>query len=232
MRLLAIESSTAWLSVCAFETGVRAVLRERTGVAASERVLGFVDRALGEAGWTLRELDGIAYGSGPGAFTGLRIACGIVQGLAAGTGLPVAGVSSFAAVAEAAWTRHGVTRVLVCLDARMHEVYFAACERGAGGWDTVGAPAVGSAADAMRAIEHGPDWFGAGDGFAVAPELAASLGLAGIDAAIVPDAIHVGALAAASFAAGGGRPALEAQPFYVRQRVALTEAERAAGARL
>lgn len=238
MKLLAIEGSTAWLSVCAYDGRAIAIARERSLANASARILELVERTLGEARWALDELDGIAYGSGPGAFTGLRVVCGAVQGLALGAGLLVAGVPSLAALAQAAWRRHGATRVFACLDARMHEVYAGAYRRNAGDWliesePVVAAPGHLAAPPSLAARPSGePGWFGAGDGFAVAPALVAQLGLAGVDATIVPDAAHVAELAAPTFAAGGGRPAGDAQPYYVRHRVALTEAERAAGASL
>lgn len=235
MKLLAIEGSTAWLSVCAYDARdgrAIAIERERSGANASARILEFVQRTLEQAGWTLDDLDGVAFGSGPGAFTGLRVVCGVVQGLALGSGLPVAGVPSFVAVAQAAWRAHGVTRVVACLDARMHEVYVAACRRRDGDWMVEAEPAVARPDDVALHGVASPGGFGAGDGFAVAPSLATRLGLTGVDATIVPDAVDVAALAAPAFAAGRGRPAGDAQPLYVRHRVALTEAERAAGARM
>jgi tRNA threonylcarbamoyladenosine biosynthesis protein TsaB len=231
MKLLAIEGSTAWLSVCAYDGQPVATARERSGANASERILEFVQRALAEARWRLDELDGIAYGSGPGAFTGLRVVCGAVQGLALGAGLPVTGVPSLLAMAQAAWRRHDATRVIACLDARMHEVYLGAYRRVDGDWLIEVEPTVARPADVAAPALGTAGWFGAGDGFAAAPTLAARLAPAGVDAAIVPEAVHVAELAMPKFAAGGGRPADEAQPLYVRHRVALTEAERAAGAR-
>lgn len=232
MKVLAIEGSTASLSVCAYDGSAIAIARERSGSNASARILEFVERTLAEAHWNLGELDGIAYGSGPGAFTGLRVVCGAVQGLAFGAGLPVAGVPSLLAMAQEAWRRHAATRVVACLDARMHEVYVGAYRRGEDGWLTEIEPTVASPADVAAPASGTAGWFGAGDGFAAAPALAARLAPAGVDAAIVPDAVHVAELAVPKFAAGRGRLAEEAQPLYVRHRVALTEAERAAGARL
>ncbi|MGH8802794.1 MAG: tRNA (adenosine(37)-N6)-threonylcarbamoyltransferase complex dimerization subunit type 1 TsaB [Casimicrobiaceae bacterium] len=259
MRLLAIEGSTEWLSVCTYDDRVHALLRERAGMTASARILDFIRQALEQSGWKLHDLDGIAFGSGPGAFTGLRVVCGVVQGLASGAGLPVVGVSGLAAMAQAAWRQHRMPRVLACLDARMREVYVGAYLRGAGGWRILTEPAVMSPGEVMLPFSgssdtdsphpgsvvegpglasaqfddpHGSRWFGAGSGFAVDPKLATRLALDRVDASIVPDAVHVAALAAPAFAAGDGRPAADAQPLYVRHRVALTEAERATGARL
>lgn len=230
MRLLAIECSAGWLSVCAFDGGARAVRREHAGAGASALILGFVRAVLLDAGWALRDLDGIAYGSGPGAFTGLRLACGTVQGLARGAALPVAGVPSLEAIAQAAWHRHGVDQVLACVDARMREVYYGAYRRAGAGWRCVAEPAVGSSSGVMLPASNRHGWFGAGDGFAIDAGLAARLAFASVDASIVPDAVHVAELAAPVFASGGGASADKAQPLYVRHRIALTAAERAMGA--
>ncbi|MGE5088492.1 MAG: tRNA (adenosine(37)-N6)-threonylcarbamoyltransferase complex dimerization subunit type 1 TsaB [Candidatus Levyibacteriota bacterium] len=230
MRIVAIDSSTDWLSVCASDGSLAVALREKAGTASSERVLPLVGQALAEAGWTLAELGGIAYGAGPGSFTGIRIACGVAQGLALGAGLPVFGVPTLQAVAHACWRAHGARRVLACLDARMREVYVASYLREGDAWRLASGPAV-CKPEALGPPAAGP-WQGAGDGYAAYPELAERLGLAAADPAIAPDAASIAELALPRFAAGEGLPADQAQPLYVRQRVALTTVERAAGLRL
>ncbi len=229
MRVLAIESSTDVLSVAAGGDGPVAGRAERAGQAHSERALPLVDEVLGELGWTLADVDGIAFGAGPGSFTGVRIACGVAQGLALGTGRPVVPVGTLEALAEEAHAAHRATRVAACLDARMHEVYVAAFERVGTAWHAVAAPAVLKPGDV--AFPPGR-WFGAGDGFAVDPALAASAALEAVDAALVPTARAVLRLGRARLARGEGGAAEHALPLYVRHRVALTSAERAAGARL
>lgn len=230
MRIVAVDSSTDWLSVCAFDGHDAIAFRERAGMASSERMLPLLRQALDEAGWTLAELDGIAYGAGPGSFTGIRIACGVVQGLALGAALPVVGVPTLHAVAHACWRARGAQRVLACLDARMREIYAASYLREGDGWRLGSGPIV-CKPDDLRLPDPGP-WHGAGDGFAAYPQLAAGLGLSAADPAILPDAQAIAELALPRFAAGEGLPAAEAQPLYVRQRVALTTVERAAGLRL
>src|SRR5215831_9504859 len=108
----------------------------------------------------------LAFGAGPGSFTGLRIACGVAQGLAFGAGLPVVGVASLEAMAESAHAMHGWRRVAAALDARMHEVYFAAYEREGTRWRTEVDACVVAPADVPV-----PDgrWSGAGNGFAAYP---------------------------------------------------------------
>jgi tRNA threonylcarbamoyladenosine biosynthesis protein TsaB len=172
--------------------------------------------------WNLgpEKLQAIAFGAGPGSFTGLRIACGLAQGLALARGLPVLGVSSFEAVAEEA----GAPRVVACLDARMREVYYAALEREGARWrETIGARCV-APADAPRPAGEG--WIGCGSAFAAYPDLAARLGLAASFAELHPTAAAIARLAAPRLASGEGVDAAAAAPRYLRDKVALTRDER------
>jgi len=227
---MALDTSTAWLSVAVHDGQSTTVLRERAGSTSSEHVLPLVARVLADAGSSLSALAGIAYGAGPGSFTGVRIACGVVQGLALGADLPVLGVPTLAAVAQTAWRERGWRRVLACLDARMREVYVASYVRQDNGWTRIGDARVVKP-DELALADDAP-WQGAGDGFAAYPALARRLGLVDADPTIAPDAQSVAEWAWPRLVAGEGKPASEAQPFYVRHRVALTTAERAAGLRL
>jgi tRNA threonylcarbamoyladenosine biosynthesis protein TsaB len=206
------------------------VREELAGQAHSERALVLCAELLAEAQWPLASLDGIAFGAGPGSFTGIRIACGLAQGLAAPDGLPVVPVPTLAALAQSAWTQSGQARVLACLDARMREVYVGAYAREGDGWREEAAPAV-LAPDRVVA-PAGAAWFGAGNGFGAYPMLAARLGLAAADDALRPTARAIGELALPRLAAGEAVDASAALPLYVRHRVALTTAERDAGERL
>lgn len=228
MRLLAIDSSTDTLSVACGDGRTFAVRDERAGPAHAERALPRVREVLAECGWTLGSLDAIAFGAGPGAFTGVRIACGIAQGLALGSGVGVVPVGTLEALAQEAWRAHGATSVVACLDARMREVYVASYRRDGEGWRTGSAPVV-VPPDAVTADAAS---FGAGDGFAIYPALAARLGLTRFDAALRPTARAIGELAAGAVRRGEAVAARDAQPHYVRHRVALTAGERAVGERL
>jgi len=233
MRLLAIDTSTEWCSVAVGDGTAWRQYDEHVGHAHSERVLPMVDAALAAAQWALRDLDGLAFGAGPGSFTGIRIGCGVVQGLALGAGLPVVGVPSLAAIAHAAWRAYGWDRVIACVDARMREIYVAAYGREGHGWRDVRAPAVmPPASAATMGLDDDGGWRGAGNGFAAYPELATLLGLSAVDWAARPEARAIGELALPRLEAGEGVPADAALPLYVRHRVALTTAEREAGARL
>ena len=129
VRLLAIDNSSDTLSVALRDGAATFERSAPSGVAGAERALPMVGELLAEAGVGLRDLDAIAFGAGPGAFTGVRIACGIAQGLALGADLPVVAVGTLEALAQEAWREHGATRVFACTDARMREVYVAAYER-------------------------------------------------------------------------------------------------------
>ena len=229
MRILAIDCSTEWLAVAAGDEASSIERREAAGQAHSQRALPLVNLLLSECGWKLADLHGIAFGAGPGSFTGVRIACGIAQGLALGASLPVVPVATLEALAQTAWRMHGEERVVACLDARMQEVYVAAFEREASAWREVVAPMVRKPDDVV--IAPGA-WFGAGEGFATYPALPKRLSLHGLDATILPTASAILELALPRIAAGLGVDAAHALPLYVRHRVALTSTERAAGARL
>ena len=232
MRIIALDAST---EQCAVALGDGEVWRERVEAAGqrhSELLLPMVQELLAQEGLALSDLDGIAFGAGPGSFTGLRIACGVAQGLGLGTGLPIVGVPTLEAMAESARMRFGAMRVIAALDARMHEAYLAAYEHDGKRWRTAIEAMAVKPGDAP--LPPGDGWIGAGGGFAAYPELRARLqpALAGCHEEILPTAPAIGALAIPRFAAGEGVAARDAAPLYVRQRVALTVAERAAGSRL
>jgi tRNA threonylcarbamoyladenosine biosynthesis protein TsaB len=160
-------------------------------------------------------LDAIAFGAGPGSFTGLRIACGLAQGLAFAHGLPVLGVSTLEATAEEA----GAARVVACIDARMREVYHAALEKRHGIWHEVIAARCVAPEAAPRA--PGDDWLGAGSGFAAY----GNLGLKKVLPEVHATAAAVARLAAPRLQRGGGVDASLAVPVYLRDKVALTVEE-------
>jgi len=231
MQILAIDAST---EACAVALGDGVDWHERSELAGqrhSELLLPMIRAILVERGVTLNQVDGIAFGAGPGSFTGLRIACGVAQGLALGADLPVVGVSTLEAIAQTRRDQSGGDRIIAAIDARMQEVYVGAYERDSGHWREVVAPVVVSP-DAAP-LPEGGGWIAAGSGFAAYPAMRGRYGavISECDASIAPGATAVGKLAMPRFAAGKGLQAREAAPFYVRHRVALTIAERAAGMR-
>ena len=133
MRLLALDTATEACSAAIFRDGVVDERYEVMGRGHAGRLLPMADELLRAAGMAVTDLDAIAFGRGPGGFTGLRIAAGVAQGLAAGIGKPVLPVSDLAALAAAGARTSGAGRVLACMDARMGQVYWAAfdCSGGA-----------------------------------------------------------------------------------------------------
>lgn len=226
MRILALDTSTEYLSLALSLDGKIYVRDLHAGQTHSQRILPLLREMLTEAGIDMRDLEGIAFGAGPGSFTGLRIACGVAQGLAFGANLPVVGVSTLLAIAQSTQAE----RVIACIDARMGEVYHAAYIHTSNGWDEVSAPGVHRPED-VPAVD-GNGWTGAGSGWAAYAEpLAAAYGkqISETLPQVFPHARAIAELALPMFAAGRGKPAAEAAPLYIRNRVALKTSEREAG---
>ena len=223
MNILALDTSTEYCSVALWQDGVVVERSVLAGQRHSELLIAMLDDLLKDAGLGIKDLDGIAFGKGPGSFTGVRIACGAAQGLAFGADIPAASVCTLLALAEAS----GAGRVIAALDARMGEIYHAAYERRDDAWATVSEPCL-CKPEAAPAVP-GTDWFGAGSGFAVhGAALAARYGaaLSGADGAAVPQAAAIAALGAVQIALGRGVDAAEALPLYLRDKVALKTSER------
>lgn len=218
MKILALETSTEFCSVALWHDGDIDGVEQHVGQSHSERLLAMVAALLQRHGLRVTGLDGIAFGEGPGSFTGLRIACGVTQGLAFAAGLPVLGVGTLLAMADSTQCE----RVLCCTDARMHEIYHAAYEKRAHGWHAVHVPRVLPPGGAPPV--EGSGWLGCGAAFSVYREsLLRRYGdqLSDIDASIHPRAHEVAGLAAPRFARGEGQDAAAAAPLYVRDKVAL-----------
>ena len=133
MKLLALDTSTEACSVALQYNDQRLTLDEVCPQQHSKRILPMVQQLLAESGLALNQLDGIVFGRGPGSFTGVRIGVGVTQGLAFGADLPVFGVSTLQAMAQAAVRQHQATQVIAAIDARMAEVYLALYQQGADG---------------------------------------------------------------------------------------------------
>jgi tRNA threonylcarbamoyladenosine biosynthesis protein TsaB len=218
MRFAAIETSGDWCSVALWSGGEIASLEQHAANRHSELALPMLEELLASAGAGPAQLDAVAFGAGPGSFTGLRIACGIAQGLAFARDLPVIGVSSFEAIAE----ESGGLRVIACIDARMREVYYAALQKQDGCWREVVAAQCVAPGDALPPA--GEDWVGCGSGFAVYPEfLNASISVSRPE--VHPTAIAIAQLAGPRLAAGQGVDAALALPNYLRDKVAYTTQE-------
>lgn len=230
MRVLALETSTEYCSVALWQDGAIVERCESVGQKHSERLMPMIDSLLKESGVTMKQLDGIAFGMGPGSFTGVRIACGVTQGLALGANLPVIGVCTLEALAEAS----GHDRVIAVLDARMAEIYHAAYEKRGDDWDAASEPCLCKPEDAP--VVSGEGWFAAGSGFSVNPSASSGQALevryagqlSGVDGTVVPQAAAIAALGARRLIRGEGVDAALALPLYLRDKVAMTTAEREA----
>jgi tRNA threonylcarbamoyladenosine biosynthesis protein TsaB len=223
MNILALDTSTEYCSVALWQDGAVAERCELAGQKHSEMLVAMLDALLADAGIRIDQVDGIAFGKGPGSFTGVRIACGAAQGLALGANLAVAGVCTLEALAEAS----GKVRVIAALDARMGEIYHAAYERHDDVWKTVSEPCL--CKPELAPALPGTAWFGVGSGFAAygtALQARYDGQLHGVDGAAIPRAAAIAALGAVQFRLGQGVDAAEALPLYLRDKVALKTSER------
>ena len=226
MNILALDTSTEYCSVALWQDGAVIERCELIGQKHSEVLIEMLNELLCAADVKLTQLDGIAFGMGPGSFTGVRIACAVTQGLAFGANLPVVGVCTLQALAEAS----GQPRVIAALDARMGEIYHAVYEKHDDLWTTVSEPCLCKPEDAPLMMDE--NWFGAGSGFA-AHSAALQARYAGqlraADGTLIPQAAAIAALGAAQFKLGRGVDAAEALPLYLRDKVALKTSERKKG---
>jgi len=230
MNLLAFETSTEALSVA---LSIDGQVRERFELAPrrhAELALPWAEELLADAGVNRSQLDAIAVGRGPGAFTGVRLAIALAQGIALALDRPVVAVSTLATLAMRAEAHGGTSRVLAAIDARMGEVYSAAFELRDGDAHALGDECVG-APDSVIVPGGENDWIGVGTGFGAA-ENALSQRLASrfvsIDATQLPHASDVARLAAKAFARGEAVSAERIEPAYLRNNVALTLQEQQA----
>lgn len=224
--ILALETSTEHASV-AFLRGQQISTRESVGTQMhSQTVLALLQDLLLEADITLAQCDALAFGAGPGSFTGVRTACGLAQGLAFGANVPVVPIVSLLAMAEAARAVGAGDDIVAVLDARMGEVYWAQY-RYLDEWHTVIAPVLSKAADVKPQGQVAV----CGNGLTAYAEEFTQLGNAKLYPDVMPHAAHVARLASTSVNNGEIVHARDAQPLYLRNKVALTVKERQAGVR-
>lgn len=224
MKLLALDTAGTRCSVALLQDGKLRELDAPAERLQAEHVLPMVEKLLTEAGLRLQSLDAIAFGRGPGAFTGLRVATSVAQGLAYGAGVPVVPVSDLAALAAAAVRVHKVERIVACLDARMQEVYWAAYESHADGLVAVSEECLSPPSEVS--VPSVGAWFGAGPGWGAYGD---ALGvrvpsLMGTDPALLPTAGDIARLGQIALQKGGGVPPERALPVYLRDKVATPKA--------
>ena len=231
VRLLALDTATERMAVAVVDGDVQCCAEEAGAALASQRLLPLIFEMLARAGLTLASLDAIAFGRGPGAFTGLRTACSVAQGLAFGAGLPVLAIDSLAIVAEDACVQHGpaAERLWVAMDARMDSVYAAAYRAVEFDWQVEEAPALWAVESLAQAWRCDPPVCVAGSALeAFGARLPTGAALR------VPQtkdrAAALARLARSAWRRGESVDAALALPLYLRDKVASTTAEREAEA--
>ncbi|AYN95235.1 MULTISPECIES: tRNA (adenosine(37)-N6)-threonylcarbamoyltransferase complex dimerization subunit type 1 TsaB [Pseudomonas] len=216
--LLAIDTATEACSVALLHEGSVMCRYEVIPRMHAQKVLPMVQELMAESELALTAIDAIAFGRGPGAFTGVRIAIGVVQGLAFGLDRPVLPVSNLAALAQRAYRERGVNQVAAAIDARMDEVYWGCYRLEQEVMQLVGVEAVLPPEQAQLPAGSAGEWFGAGTGWGYVGRIAASV--AETDGNLLPHAKDILTLATYAWSQGGAVSAEEAQPVYLRDQVA------------
>ncbi len=220
--LLALDTATEACSVALLHDGKVLSHYEVIPRLHAQRLLPMIKTIMAEAGIGLSALDAIAFGRGPGAFTGVRIAIGVVQGLAYGLERPVLPVSNLAVLAQRALREHGVHQVAAAIDARMDEVYWGCYREAAGEMCLLGAEAVLPPEHVALPFDVSGEWFGAGTGWGYAERL--PVNVTGHDASMLPHAQDLLTLATYAWQRGEAIIADDAQPVYLRDKVATPKA--------
>ena len=224
-RIVAIDTSTEACSAALLVDGAVSFCEEVAPQAHTRKILPMCEKLLHDASLSLADLDALAFGRGPGSFTGVRIGIGVAQGLALGASLPLIGVSNLATLAQGAFRKDKAQRVLCAIDARMNEVYFAAFTLQEGIMTPLCEEAVLSPEEAcakamaLMAAEPGV-WFAAGTGFGAYQQAFASLqSLVMMASEALPWAQDMLVLAAHALQSGETCDADQATPVYLRDKV-------------
>lgn len=217
--ILVLDTATEACSVALFHQGKTTFLDELSPRTHTQRILPMVDELLSQAGISLKEVDVLGFGRGPGSFTGVRVGVGIAQGLAMGAELPVVPVSNLLAMAEAAYQQQGATEVVALIDARMNEVYFAQFSHSEKGWQTLVAEQVCSPEKAIAQIQTDRRPTVVGTGWAAYSQFSeANLPLVESDITL-PSARFMLPLVQQAVAQGKTQSAMEIEPVYLRNEV-------------
>ncbi|MCQ4312889.1 tRNA (adenosine(37)-N6)-threonylcarbamoyltransferase complex dimerization subunit type 1 TsaB [Pseudomonas stutzeri] len=222
--LLALDTATEACSVALLHDGRMLSHYEVIPRLHAQRLLPMIQALLGEAGIALSAVDALAFGRGPGAFTGVRIAVGVVQGLAFALQRPVLPVSTLATIAQRAHREHGAEQVATAIDARMDEVYWGCYRLHGGEMQLAGIEAVLPPEQASLPRGSEGQWFGAGTGWGYGARIAVSP--AATDAALLPHAEDLLRLAGFAWQRGEALEADQAQPIYLRDNVATPKTAR------
>lgn len=223
MRILAIDTATEACSAALWNDGNTCAHFELCPREHTQRILPIVQDILTQGGVSLTDLDALAFGRGPGSFTGVRIGIGIAQGLALGAELPMIGVSTLATMAQGAWRKKGASRVLAAIDARMGEVYWAEYQRDAQGvWHGENTEAVlKPEAVQQRLAELEGEWATVGTGWAAWPDMTQGANVTLSDGdVLLPEAEDMLPIACQLLEQGKTVAVDKAEPVYLRNEVA------------
>ena len=222
MNILALDTTAESCSVALWRAGEVISQLESTPRTHTRRLMPMIRTLLHEQGLTPDALTAVAFGRGPGSFTGLRIAAGVAQGLAFGLNCPVVPVSSLAACALQAGSQHGARHIAVAFDARMNEVYWGCFELVEGGLMACAEERVCPPEQVSLPSGSGAKWLGAGDGWAFADRMPTQVSqqVSHCDTTQAPTADAIVRLAAADFAKGIHYDPADAGPVYLRDSVA------------
>ena len=222
--LLALDTATEACSVALLHDGRVLSHYEVIPRLHAQRLLPMIQTLLSEAGIALSAVDALAFGRGPGAFTGVRIAVGVVQGLAFALERPVLPVSTLATIAQRAHREQGAEQVAVAIDARMDEVYWGCYRLQQGEMQLAGSEAVLPPEQVSLPRASDGQWFGAGTGWGYGARLAVQTSAS--DATLLPHALDLLTLAGFAWARGEAVEADQAQPIYLRDNVATPKVPR------
>lgn len=226
MNILALDTCTDMCSAAVLKDGELFQQAELTRRGHSDRVLGMIDSVLEQAQISLEQIDLLAFGRGPGSFTGVRVGVGVAQGIAFARQLPVVPVSTLAAVAQRAIDEHGAEKIAVALDARMGEIY-AAHFRAENGLAVLCDQERVCKPDDFKPFD-GTEWMAAGTGWSEYGNILAQRfdgHIKGTDATLLPTAAAIARLAQDLSASGHAITPEQAVPVYLRDNVAKKKAE-------
>lgn len=217
--ILVLDTATEACSVALFHQGKTISLDELSPRTHTQRILPMIDELLSQAGISLKQVEVLGFGRGPGSFTGVRVGVGIAQGLAMGAELPVVAVSNLLAMAEAAYQKQEATEVIALIDARMNEVYFAQFSRTAQGWQEVVAEQVCAPEKAIDQFQLERKPIVVGTGWAAYSQFAtANLSLEVSDITL-PSAQFMLPLVQQAAEQGKTESAMQIEPVYLRNEV-------------
>lgn len=222
--LLALDTATEACSVALLHDGRVLSHYEVIPRLHAQRLLPMIQTLLSEAGIALTAVDALAFGRGPGAFTGVRIAVGVIQGLAFALERPVLPVSTLATIAQRAHREQSAEQVAVAIDARMDEVYWGCYRAQQGEMQLAGSEAVLPPEQVQLPLGSSGEWFGAGTGWGYGSRLAVQPAAA--DSTLLPHAEDLLTLAGFAWRRGEAVDADQAQPIYLRDNVATPKAAR------